>query len=132
MWIRSMILISAIGCVGTGDAEPAIATVSADTTVPFQCLNHTTIHVVTCEGSISLFPITVTIGILSDNDLTIRTILSGALDELAIVDRDILNYSEILDDVEGVVVDVLDEFAVPVTDDVVLVCTTLTGPPICV
>jgi hypothetical protein len=132
MWIRSILLLCAAGCVDAGDAAPAVATATDATAVPFECLNHTSIHVVTCSGVISLFPISITIEdlrVLSDNELTI---LSGDLDELAVLDGGIVNHGEILDRVEALVLDdVLGKFAIEISGDDVVVCTSLAGPPIC-
>jgi hypothetical protein len=127
-----MLLMFAAGCVTAGDAaEPPAAAVTQSTT-SFQCLNDTSIHVVTCHGSISLFPITVTIDdlrILSDNELTI---LSGDLNDLSILDGDLLDHDKILDDVEAdVVTDFLDRFLVDVTRNDVSVCTTVLGAVVC-
>src|SRR5262245_28649314 len=89
MWIRSAILMVVVGCVGAGDAVDSSATaVAASSPIRFHCLNHTSIHVVTCDGSISLFPITITINslrVLSDNDITI---LSNDLNDLSLGDAD--------------------------------------------
>src|SRR4051812_39757753 len=102
MWIRSVILMCAMGCVGVGDAgDDRVATAAESSTIHFQCLNHTSIHVVVCTGSISLFPITITIdelSILSGNHLDI---LSGDLNDLAILDGDVLDHNAILEHVES-------------------------------
>jgi hypothetical protein len=133
MWIRSMMLMFVVGCVGVGDtAEDQAAAVMENTTVPFQCLNHTSLHIVVCQGSISAFPITVTVDylyILSDNDLHI---LDGDLNDLAILDGNILDYNEILDDVEvTVLVDFLDKFHVTVTKNDIAACTDAAGVQVC-
>jgi hypothetical protein len=88
--------------------------------------------VVVCQGSISAFPITVTVDylyILSDNDLNI---LDGDLNDLAILDGDILDYNEILDDLEvTVLVDFLDKFHVTVTKNDIAACTVAAGVQVC-
>ena len=133
MWIRTLLLMFAIGCAGVGDAaEPTVATVTDNATVNFHCLNHTSIHVVTCSGSISLFPITITIDslrVLSDNDLTI---LSDALDDLSVLDRDLLDHTKILDDVEARVIDhFFDWYAIVLDRTAVVVCTVVAGTQVC-
>src|ERR1044071_8388621 len=113
MWIRSLLLLCAMGCVGVGNAEDEVATAEQPSTTRFHCLNTGSIHVVVCSGSISLFPITITIdelSILSDNHIDI---LSDDLDDLAILDGDIVDYNTILDDVETqVLTDFLDKFQI--------------------
>jgi len=131
MWIRSLILMCVMGCVGVG-ADDGIATATQPSTMRFQCLNHTSIHVVVCSGSISLFPITITIdelSILSDNQIDI---LSGDLDDLAILDGDLVDHDRVLDDVESrVLTDFLDKFRLTVTRDDIAVCTLLAGAQLC-
>ena len=131
-WIRSAILMLVIGCVGAGDPDGVATTVAASSPVRFHCLNHTSIHVVTCDGSISLFPITIEIDslrILSDNEITI---LSGDLDDLAVGDGDIVDDNRILSDARAVVLDdLLDRFQIAVTGNDVSVCTTATGHQAC-
>lgn len=132
MLISLMSLMLGAGCATAGDAaEPPAGAVTQDTT-SFQCLNDTSIHVVTCHGSISLFPITITIhdlSILSDNQLTI---LSGDLNDLSILDGGILDQDKLLDDVEAEMVrDFLDQFLVDVTRNDVSVCTTAAGAVVC-
>lgn len=124
----------AAGCAAAGDAgESAVAAVAQHTTVPFHCLNHTSIHVVTCNGTISLFPITITIediSILSDNQLTI---LSNDLDDLSILDDGILDRDKILDDVEARVIrDLADVFGILLTASEISVCTEIPGGHACV
>jgi hypothetical protein len=134
MWMRSLLLMFAIGCAGVGDAgEPAVAAVAQHTTVPFHCLNHTSIHVVTCSGTISLFPITITIediSILSDNDLTI---LSTDLDDLSNLDDGVLDHDKVLDHVEARVIrDLADVFGIVLTASEISVCTEISGGHFCV
>src|SRR5262245_61484546 len=98
MWIRSMMLLFALGCVATGDAVDDPVTTVTQSSMSFHCLNHTSIHVVTCSGSISLFPITITIEyirILSDNEISI---LSDDLNDVSILDDGVLNHETILND----------------------------------
>lgn|SRR5678815_2240774 len=132
MWIRMLPLVLAIGCVEPGSAadEPAVSVEQAAT--HFHCLNHTSIHVVTCSGSISLFPITITIDslrILSDNELTI---LSNDLNDVSILDDGILDHDKILNDLEAsVLTDFLDKFLVTVTGNDVDVCTLVGSLQVC-
>jgi hypothetical protein len=133
MRIRSLMLTCAVGCAAVGDAaEPVVATASQHSGIPFQCLNHTSIHVIVCSGSISLFPITVTVdelSILSDNQIEI---LSGDLNDLAIIDGGILDHTQILDDVEvTVLVAFGDKLHLTVTRDDVTVCTNVAGQQVC-
>jgi hypothetical protein len=134
MWTRPLLLsvMFAAGCVDPGHAaDDQVATVSQNTT-SFHCLNHTSIHVVTCSGSISLFPITITIDslrILSDNEISI---LSDDLNDVSVLDGGLLDGDKILDDVEAVVLDTfLDKFHVVVTGTEIAVCTVLAGTQIC-
>jgi len=111
---------------------PSSATTVEQHSMNFHCLNHTSIHVVTCSGSISLFPITITIDslrILSDNEITI---LSNDLNDVSILDGGILNHDKILNDVEAaVLVDFLDKFLITVTGNDVDVCTLVGGLAVC-
>ena len=133
MWIRSLILMFAVGCVGASPAaDPPAAAVAEASQIPFLCLNNTAIHVVVCDGSIALFPITVTIDhldILSDNHLSI---LSGDLNDLTIVDGNTVDENQLLDDVEaGVLDDFLAKFQVTVTRNEILVCAGTAGSQRC-
>jgi hypothetical protein len=133
MWTQSLILMFAIGCVASDPAQPVVDTVAQHTTVPFHCLNHTSIHVVTCDGTISLFPITITIediSIVSDNHLTI---LSNELDDLSILDGGVVNRDQVLDDVEARVIrDLADVFGIILTASEISVCTEIPGGHACV
>ena len=133
MSIRVMTLMLVVGCVGGDDvAEHPVAMATSHSTIEFECLNTGNLHVVSCQGSISLFPITVTIEhlhILSGNDLTI---LSDDLNDVANADGSELDHGKILDDVEGMVLDdFLNTFDIEVTSNNILVCTTVLGVPIC-
>jgi hypothetical protein len=129
------VLLCAASCVDAGGAAeapvPASAVVQA-TTTGFHCLNHTSVHVVTCEGSISLFPITITIEnlrILSDNDISI---LSDDLNDIAILDGGLVDHDEILGDLEtGVLEDLANQLAITVTRNDIAVCTIVASVPIC-
>jgi hypothetical protein len=136
MRIRSVALMLvtmfAVGCVDAGNpAEDRRASVTQDV-LDFHCLNHTSIHVVTCSGSISLFPITVTIDslrVLSDNEISI---LNDDLDDVSILDGSILDGNQIVDDVEASVADTfLHQFHVVVTTTEIAVCTLVAGTQIC-
>jgi hypothetical protein len=136
MLIRTVMLMFAIGCVTTGstaddpgnDREATVEQHSMN----FECLNDTAIHVVTCSGSISLFPITITIEdirILSDNEISI---LNGALNDVSILDGGLLNYNEILNDVEAVLLyNFLHEFLIEVNGNGIAVCTVVGGLQVC-
>jgi len=132
MWIRTLILMFVAGCIDTGATAEEPATTVEQHSMNFHCLNHTSIHVVTCSGSISLFPITIRIDslrILSDNEITI---LSNDLNDVSILDGNVLDHNKILDDVEGKVLDdFLDAFLISVTRNEVDVCTLVAGAPIC-
>jgi hypothetical protein len=128
-----MMAIWLAGCLDAGSAAgPPIATVTEATTIPFHCVNDTSIHVVTCQGSIALFPITITIDdlrILSDNHIDV---LSDELNDLAILDGGILDHSQVLDDVETLVIDEMAAlFDIILTQSDVSVCTTLAGALVC-
>jgi hypothetical protein len=125
-------MMFAVGCVDAGQPpEERLATTSQHV-MNFHCLNDTSIHVVTCSGSISLFPITVTIDslrILSDNELSL---LNDDLNDVSILDGGILDGNQILDDVEARVADTfLEKFHVVVTTAEVAVCTLVVGTQIC-
>jgi hypothetical protein len=132
MWTRAVILIFALGCVTTGNTTDDREVTVEQHSMSFECLNHTAIHVVTCHGSIALFPLTITIEdirILSDNEISV---LNGSLNDLAVLDGGVLNHSEILDDVEAVVLyDFLNEFLIEVNGNGVAVCTVVGGLPVC-
>ena len=132
MWIRSLLLMLVIGCVDTGNAADDRVAAVEQAAMHFHCLNHTSIHVVTCSGSISLFPITITIDslrILSDNELTI---LSNDLNDVSILDDGILDHDKILNDVEAsVLTDFLDKFLIAVTGNDVDACTLVGGLQVC-
>jgi hypothetical protein len=139
--IRAMIhpmvatmLLCATSCVDAGAAEaqaPASA-VAQTITTDFHCLNHTSIHVVTCDGSISLFPITITIEnlrVLSDNEISI---LSDDLNDLAILDGNLVDHDQILGDLEtGVLENLANQLAISVTRNDIAVCTLVASAPIC-
>lgn len=132
MWIRSAALVFMLGCVAAVDrAGDPVATV-AQSSMGFHCLNHTSIHVVTCEGSILLFPITITIDslrILSDNEISI---LSDDLNDVSILDGGILDGNKVLDDVEATVLDTfLESFEILVTRTGIVACTVVAGTQIC-
>ncbi|HSS02772.1 MAG TPA: hypothetical protein VLM79_37180 [Kofleriaceae bacterium] len=130
--IATLVTLFAGGCV-TNDApaEDRPATATQDL-LDFHCLNHTSIHVVTCSGSISLFPITITIDslrVLSDNEVSL---LNDDLNDVSVLDGSIVDHNEILDDVEARVADTfLDEFHVVVTAAEIAVCTVVAGTQIC-
>jgi hypothetical protein len=132
MWIRSVVLVFMIGCVAGADpaGEPVAAVAQSSTA--FHCLNHTSIHVVTCEGSISLFPIAITIDslrILSDNEINI---LSDELNDVSVLDGGVLDDNQILDDLENAVLDTfLDTFEIVVTNAAIVVCTVVAGTGVC-
>lgn len=119
------------GCADSGSAAEERATVSQEV-LAFHCLNHTSIHVVTCSGSISLFPITITIDslrVLSDNEVSL---LNDELNDVSVLDGSILDHNEILDDVEAAVADTfLDQFHLVVTTAEIAVCTVVAGTQIC-
>jgi hypothetical protein len=132
MWIRSVTLMFMIGCVAAADPADEPAATVAQSSMGFHCLNHTSIHVVTCEGSISLFPITITIEnlrILSDNEIDI---LSNDLNDVSVLDGGTLDHDKILDDVEGQVLEgSLVEFVIDVTRNDIDVCTLVAGVDLC-
>lgn len=124
--------IVAAGCVDRDrPVEDQPTTVTQDV-LQFHCLNHTSIHVVTCSGSISLFPITITIDslrVLSDNELSL---LNDDLNDVSVLDGSILDGNQILDDVEARVADAfLEQFHVVVTTAEIAVCTVVAGTQSC-
>ena len=130
--IAMFVTLFAGGCVDTGSPrEEPRATVTQDV-LAFHCLNHTSIHVVSCSGSISLFPITITIDslrVLSDNEVSL---LNDDLNDVSILDGSILDHNQILEDVEATVADTfLDRFHLVVTTTEIAVCTVVAGTQIC-
>ena len=130
--IAMLAMLFAVGCVDAeGSAPEGRATVTQDV-LNFHCLNHTSIHVVTCSGSISLFPITITIDslrVLSDNELNI---LDDALNDVSVLDGSIVDDNQVLNDVEARVADTfLDEFHLVVTTAEIAVCTVVAGNQTC-
>src|ERR1041384_2390500 len=129
--IAIFVALCAGGCVAGSPAEERRATATQDV-LAFHCLNHTSIHVVTCSGSISLFPITVEIDslrVLSDNEVSL---LNDDLNDVAILDGSILDHNEVLEDVEARVAETfLEQFHVAVTTAEIAVCTVVAGPQIC-
>lgn len=133
MWTRaSVVMMIMAGCVGVGPAAESTAAAQEDAPLRFHCLNSTSIHVVTCTGSISLFPITITVDnvrILSDNEINI---LDDDLDDLTVIDGDIVDHNPVLDDIESVVLDdFLNRFGIVLSRAAILVCTTEAGTAIC-
>jgi hypothetical protein len=127
-----MTLMLVVGCIGSEPVDHPVARVTNNTTIGFECLNTGNLHVVSCQGSISLFPITVTIEhlhILSGNDLTI---LSDDLNDVGNANGSELDHGKIRDDVEAAVIDdFLNKLDSEVTSNDVLVCTAVLGIPIC-
>jgi hypothetical protein len=129
----TMLLLCAVSCVDAGDAAKATAaTVDQASSTSFHCLNHTSIHVVTCEGSVSLFPITITIEnlrVLSDNEISL---LGDDLNDLAILDGNVVDHDQILGDLEtGVLDDLANQLAITATSNDIAVCTIVAGVPSC-
>jgi hypothetical protein len=129
--IAMLVALFAGGCVAGGSADERRATATQDV-LDFHCLNHTSIHVVTCSGSISLFPITITIDslrVLSDNEVSL---LNDDLNDVSVLDGSILDHNEILEDVEAAVADTfLDPFHLVVATTEIAVCTVVAGTQIC-
>jgi len=133
MWIRSMMLTFAVGCVGVGDAaEDQNGAVAQESGGGFQCVNKLNIQVVSCVGQVAVLPINVDIKdvrALNDNDLTV---LSNDLNNVSILDGGILNNNKILDDVEAnVLTDFLNKFDIDVTKNDIDVCTAVLGISLC-
>jgi hypothetical protein len=129
--IAIFVALCAGGCVAGSPAEERRATATQDV-LAFHCLNHTSIHVVTCSGSISLFPITITIDslrVLSDNEISL---LNDDLNDVSILDGSILDDNQVLNDVEATVADTfLDKFHLVVTTAEIAVCTVVAGAQSC-
>jgi hypothetical protein len=123
-------LVLAAGCTATAeDRAPVVA--QADT-VRFTCLNALAPHVVSCRGSISIFPLTATVDhvrVLSDIELDV---LTGDLDHLTVIDSNILDGSKLLDDVGVTVLDAyLDDLDIELTRDAITVCAAVSGTQVC-
>jgi hypothetical protein len=132
MWIRSMMLVCAVGCVGTSEAadDPSAAVTDQSAVAQngtlgpnFQCGNQSAIQVVSCVGTIAVLPITVNVKnvrVLNDNELKV---LDGDLNNLSLLDGNILDGNKILDDVEATVLtDFLDKFLINVSKNDIDVC----------
>lgn len=132
MWARAIVVMFVVGCVAAGDAGRPTGAVRDDVTVNFHCLNHTSIHVVTCTGSISLFPITITIDslrVLSDNEIEI---LDNDLDDLSVGDGDLVDDNQVLSGVESTVLNTfLDDYGIALDEAAVVVCTAVAGTQVC-
>ena len=136
MWIRSMMLVFAVGCIGTADvADDQTDSVEQNTGGGgFTCTNELSIQGVSCVGSISVLalPINVVIrnvGFLDNNKLNV---LRGDLNDVSILDGGIVRYDKILNDVEVTTLnDFLDKFLVNVTKNDIDVCTVIIDQPIC-
>ena len=125
-----MMLVLATGCAGAAD-DPASTVASADT-VGFTCLNAVAPHVVSCHGTISLVPLTVTVEhvrVLTDIELDV---LTGGLDHLTVIDTNITDGSQLLDDVGVTVLDAyLDDLDIALTRDDITVCAAVSGTQVC-
>ena len=118
------------GC--TGAAEDQAPVVAQADTVGFTCLNALAPHVVSCHGSISLFPVTVTVQhvrVLSDLELDV---LTGDLNHLTVIDGNVTDGSTLLDDVGVTVLDgYLDDLDIELTRDDITVCIAVSGTQVC-
>ena len=133
MWIRSMMLVFAVGCVGTADvADDQTDSVAQEIGGGFTCTNKLSIQGVGCVGSIVVLPINVDIknvGVLDNNKLSV---LSGDLNNVSILDGGILNNDKILNDVEVTTLnDFLNKFVINVTKNDIDVCTSVLGILLC-
>lgn len=125
-----MMLVLGAGCAGppTGDHS---AVEQADA-VGFTCLNALAPHVVSCQGTISIFPLTATVThvrVLSDIELDV---LAGDLDHLTVIDSNILDGSTLLDDAGVTVLDAyLHELDIELTREDITVCIAVSGTQVC-
>ena len=130
--IAVLVMLFLVGCVETERSTPERRETVMQDVRNFHCLNHTSIHVVTCSGSISLFPITITIDslrVLSDNELDI---LDDDLNDVSVLDGSVLDGNQVLNDVEAQVADTfLDKFHLVVTAAEIAVCTVVAGNQTC-
>jgi len=136
MFIRSMLLmcaVAAVGCVDAGNtADDSTGTVSQKNSGGFVCSNKNTIQGVGCVGSIAVLPINVDIHDVGNLDNNQLNVLSGDLNNVAILDGGILNNNTILNDVYAAVLnDFLTKFSIPVSGNDVNVCTTVLGVLLC-
>jgi hypothetical protein len=118
------------GCAGPGAGDTS--TVEQSDAVGFTCLNTLAPHVVSCHGSISIFPLTVTVDhvrVLSDIELDV---LTGDLDHLTVVDSNVGDGSQLLDDVGVTMLDAyLHELDIELTRDDLTVCTVVSATQLC-
>ena len=133
MSIRSMMLTFGLGLAaltGSAAADPGAATQTGGG--GFACSNKLSIQAVSCIGTVSVLPITVTVKdvrALNDNELNV---LSNDLNHVSILDGGILNHDKILNDVEVTVLqDFLNKFDIDVTKNDIDVCTTVLGALFC-
>lgn len=124
------LLVLGAGCAAA-PAEGRSAVEQADA-VGFTCLNELAPHVVSCRGSISIFPLTATVNhvvVLSDIELDV---LTGDLDHLTVIDSNLLDGSKLLDDVGVTVLDAyLHELDIELTRDDLTVCAAVSGTQVC-
>ena len=124
------LLVLGAGCAGP-PAESRSTVDQADA-VGFTCLNELAPHVVSCHGSISIFPVTVTVHhvrVLTGIELDV---LAGDLDHLTVIDSNLLDGSKLLDDVGVTVLDAyLHELAIELTRDDLTVCAAVSGTQVC-
>jgi hypothetical protein len=145
LWVPTMVF--AIGCAAPSEAaspdgisteQPTAeqsgveqaATGSAALT-GFQCLNKGSVQVA-CVGQVAVLPINVNIKdvhVLTNNQILL---LTNDLNNISVLDAGILNGNDILDDVKATILDdFLNLFQIPVTDNVVNVCTNPLGIQFC-
>ena len=130
MWIRSLMLMFAVGCAAMDSADDEVtAAVEQNSTGGFQCRNG---DGVICVGQIAILPINVDIKnvrILNNSELSL---IEDSLNNLAILDGGILDNGKILNDVElTVLTDFLEELDLDVTKNDINVCTSVLGLLLC-
>jgi hypothetical protein len=130
-----MCAVAAVGCVDAGNAaDDSTGTVSQKTSGGggFVCSNKDTIQGVGCVGSIAVLPINVDVHDVGNLDNNQLNVLSGDLNNVAILDGGILNNNTILNDVYAAVLnDFLNKFLINVSGNDVNVCTTVLGVLLC-
>jgi hypothetical protein len=123
MWIRSAMLMFAVGCVGADEvADDPTAAVSQDVNGGWVCGNKSS-KTVGCVGPISILNISVDVKNVKALNKNQLNVLSNDLNNLSILDGNILDQNKILNDVEVTVLeDFLNKFKIIVTKNDILVC----------
>ena len=130
MWIRSMVLMLAVGCVGTGaDDDPTAAT--TESVGGFSCINKFSVQGIECVGSIAVLPLTVTVTNIGPLDSNLLNIVSNHLNHLAATEGGVTDPHKIVCDIEALVFDDIGEFHPGLTLSDVVACAVVGAMQAC-